>query len=347
MQLLVWFLLTQLPTKPPTLLPTKSPTKKPITVNPSTMPTVPPTKSVSEVEESLASFASWYNNSDSPSTFLSLQPTPNFVNHECCVDTGFCIEDDPHTFEIPILDLSQGSKERPSIDGFISQSGDYIGESPLQLQNWIGNEYSLFLELPMFNGGKSGEEGSPLEQEERIGTSYLAYDCNVNIVCVAAHLDWAFMDQNPNVQVKMSQSESWVRFGPNKGETKLSESNSDAFKYISKPDSVGFIIGYEGCWNINLNDEKMQRITNNLLEVHFTRSNGQTTSTGKPSSNGKYICLSPQCERKPSVNPTTSPTRSPITIVVNPYPPTQKPTLVSNYIARILDRMYGDCHLEA
>ena len=26
-----------------------------------------------------------------------------------------------------------------------------------------------FLELPMFNGGKNGEEGSPLNQEERIG----------------------------------------------------------------------------------------------------------------------------------------------------------------------------------
>ena len=170
----------------------------------------------------------------------------------------------------------------------------------------------------MFNGGKNGKYGSPLEQDKRIGTSYIAYDCNFNIVCAAAFLDESFLTSNPNIQVEQNDGESWIRFGPNDGETKLKESNADMFKYVSKLGDDDFIIGYEGCWNIDLDDPKMQSITNNFVEVHFTRGGGETTSTGKPASNGKYICLNPECNHsssyptlKPTANPTVQPSYAP------------------------------------
>jgi hypothetical protein len=238
--------------------------------------------------------------------------------------------------------LREESSARPSIDGLISQTFGGIGDDSsdgssndsgdMTFSNGrTGEEYSLFLELPMFNGGKNGNEGSPFDQEERIGTSYLAYDCNANIVCVAAQLDEAFLKTNPYVRVLQDDDESWIRFGSNNGETKLKESNADEFKYVVKPDGSDFIIGYEGCWNIDLNDPKMQSIVNNFVEVHFSRTGGETTSTGKPASNGKYICINPKCSPstpKPSPTsskyPSKSPTKGP---VLNPtIAPTAHPT---------------------
>ena len=158
----------------------------------------------------------------------------------------------------------------------------------------------------MFNGGKNGKNGSPLDQSGRIGTAYLAYDCNSNIVCAAAALDESFLTANPTIQVLEDDSESWIRFGPNDGETKLKESNADVFEYVSKIGDSNLIIGYEGCWNIDFEDPKMQGIANNFVEVHFTRTGGETTSSGKPASNGKYICLNPSCILS-AINPTGSP----------------------------------------
>jgi len=213
-----------------------------------------------------------------------------------------------------------------SSDGSSNDSGDI-----LFWNGRTGREYSLFLELPMFNGGKNGKEGSPYDQEERIGASYLAYDCNANIVCVAAYLDESFIKTNPNVRVEQDDDESWIRFGSNNGETKLKQSNADEFKYVVKPDESVVIIGYEGFWNIDLDDPKMQSIVNNLVEVHFSRTGGETTSTGKPASNGKYICINPKCNpstpgptTSSSKSPSTSPTRGP---VLNPIiAPTTHPT---------------------
>ena len=192
----------------------------------------------------------------------------------------------------------------------------------------------------MFNGGKNGEEGSPLNQEERIGTAYLAYDCYANIVCVAAHLNGAFLKTNVNLRVEEDDDESWIRFGSNNGETKLKQSNAHDFKYVVKPDDSDFVIGYEGCWNVDLNDPKMQSVVNNFVEVHFSRSGGGTTSTGKPASNGKYICINPRCNpatpspsRSPfSKSPSRSPTKGPVqpsTIVPTMHPtklPSRNPT---------------------
>ena len=106
----------------------------------------------------------------------------------------------------------------------------------------------------MFNGEKNGKEGSPLNQEKRIGSVYLAYDCYANIVCVAAHLIGACLKTNVNVQVKEDDDESWICFGLNNSKTNLKENNAHHFKYVVRPDDSDFGIGYEGYWNVDLND---------------------------------------------------------------------------------------------
>ena len=156
---------------------------------------------------------------------------------ECfAVEMNFCKEEDDHTFEIPILDLSEKSSARPFFDGSLgcalegkvdgSSDGNNEGSSNgstdrssndssdiLFSNHCTGEEYPQFLELPMFNGGKNGEEGSPLNQEETIGTMYLVYDGYANIVCVAAHLNGAFLKTNVNVRVEEDDDESWIHFG--------------------------------------------------------------------------------------------------------------------------------------
>ena len=125
-----------------------------------------------------------------------------------------------HALEGKGDDSSDGSSDEGSSND--SNEGSSNDSSDIPFSNGrTGDEYSQFLELPMFNGGKNGEEGSPLNQEERIGTAYLAYDCYANIVCVAAHLDGAFLKANVNVRVQEDDDESWIRFGSNNGETKL------------------------------------------------------------------------------------------------------------------------------
>ena len=122
------------------------------------------------------------------------KPTPSPVGqNSCCIDTGVC-DATIYSYDIPILDLSDGASDKPNIDGTIDHLGDGLGDSP-PIAGCIGNEYSRFLELPMFNGGKNGG-GSP-----RIGTAYLAYDCANKVVCAAAHLYVSFLASNPSVQV--------------------------------------------------------------------------------------------------------------------------------------------------
>ena len=176
--------------------------------------------------------------------------------------------------------------------------GDGIGDSP-RIDGWVEYEYLQFLELPMFNGGKNGGD-------ERIGTSYLAYDCSSSIVCVAAHLDASFLKANPSVQVEKDDGESWIRFGEDNGSPKLKESNADEFMYVGKPDDSSFIIGYEGCWSVD-SISGMESVVNNFVEVHFS-NDGDTTSSGKPASNGEFVCLKPVCNRplissSPSMKP--------------------------------------------
>jgi hypothetical protein len=105
----------------------------------------------------------------SSSSFPSSSPERTRFDECCAVNTGFCVQADHHIFAIPLLDLSVRSSSRHNIDGYINTP-----------------EYAPNVELPMFNGGKNGKTGSPLEQNNRIGTAYIAYDCNANIVCAAA-----------------------------------------------------------------------------------------------------------------------------------------------------------------
>lgn len=240
--------------------------------------------------------------------FTSLNP------EKCCPeDTGFCISDDGHTFNLPLLDLSDGSFDRPNIDGRIDQLGDDIGDSP-PVNAWISSEYSQFLELPMFNGGKNGKHGSPFEQRGRIATAYIAYDCTNEIVCVSAHLDASFLKSNPLIQVDQLDDESWISFGENSDSAKLKESNADEFMYVGKPNDSRFIIGYEGCWSVD-NINGIQSIVNNHVEVHFT-NDGDTTSSGKPASNGEYVCLTPLCEpSRPSI--TSTPNAAPTVVSIS------------------------------
>lgn len=230
-------------------------------------------------------------------------PSKVRISQDTCTpeDNGFCPADG-HTFSIPSIDLYPGSLSRPVIDGKIDKNGDDIGDGiivngwtgePL-INGWGGTEYNNFLELPMFNGGKNGADGSPLFHNGRIGTAYIAYDCSSKTVCVAAHLDSDFLKINPQTQLQTKDEESWIRFGSD-GAAKLKESNSVEFNYILHPES-GATIGYEGCWTIDYTDAHMQSVENNFVEVHFSLWEGQTTSTGKPASDGKYICLKPQRE---------------------------------------------------
>jgi hypothetical protein len=186
--------------------------------------------------------------------------------------------------------LLRGGTQRPTINGRIDQIDDGIGDIP-SISGWNGTEYGLFLELPLFIGGKNGPV--PLTQPGRVGTAYLAYDCNYEIFCGAAHLDAGYMTENPKVEVRQKDDESWIRFGDLNSDPKLKQSDSDEFKYIGKPLRPSFTIGYEGCWNTSAVGVN---ITNNFVEVHFVTKKGDTISTGKPAANGAYICLEPLCD---------------------------------------------------
>jgi hypothetical protein len=172
---------------------------------------------------------------------------------------------------------------------------------------WDGKEYFNFQSIPMFNGGKNNES----DKEVQMATAYIAYDCEEEIVCVAAVLNATFMANNPTVTVDEDEDESWIRFGPNEGETKLNSVNAFTFSYIHKPGS-DITIGYEGCWNVDEITPQVQNVTNNYVEVHFNR-NGQTTSTGKPTQKtNAFVCLKPPgiCGYAPKL-PTSAPIFSP------------------------------------
>eukprot|EP00804_Cyclotella_cryptica_P012514 CCRYP_017721-RA/>CCRYP_017721-RA protein AED:0.04 eAED:0.04 QI:91/1/1/1/0.5/0.4/5/62/729 len=237
---------------------------------------------------------------------------------ECPEVTDFCT-DPESTFGLPLLDLSPGGTHRPTIDGAIDANG-----------------YGSFLELPMFNDGKNGETGSPLDKEGRIATAYLAYDHVHEILCVAALLDPAFLTdpETSSIEVVEKDEESWVQFGVG---MKLIESTANEFEYIAKQVDSTFTIGYEGCWNIDYNDPEMGRILNNYVQVHFNRKEedhegeesvdrrmlnedvqtggeGESTSTGIVASDGRLICLTPTCvsfDSPPTPSLTATPSSRP------------------------------------
>eukprot|EP00804_Cyclotella_cryptica_P019622 CCRYP_013973-RA/>CCRYP_013973-RA protein AED:0.71 eAED:1.00 QI:0/0/0/0.66/1/1/3/0/869 len=213
------------------------------------------------------------------------------VARDACPEvTGVCTDEDT-TFPIPVLDLSLDSSQRPLINGIIDS-----------------DEYSSFLELPMFNGGKNGETGSPLDEAGRIGTAYLAYDHWNDIVCVAAHLS--------STQVAPSEVEGWIQFGKTPDATKLIEGTAAVFEYVGTPDNSEAFVGYEGCWTINRNDPMMENILNNFIQVVFNRGTSVRASTGKAGDYGRLVCLTPTCPSTTTSTTTVTETSSTSTSTV-------------------------------
>jgi hypothetical protein len=245
--------------------------------------------------------------SSQPSSVPSNRPSEDITKspaERCCPANDGTCPDDEFTFVMRLLDLSPGSEYEPFINGTIDLGGDGLYDG---LFGWSGIEYLNFTAIPMFNGGKNIQT----RREESIGTAHLAYDCEEEIVCVAAVLNATFMANNPTVTVDEDEDESWIRFGPNEGETKLNSVNAFTFSYIHKPGS-DITIGYEGCWNVDEITPQVQNVTNNYVEVHFNR-NGQTTSTGKPTQKtNAFVCLEPPgiCGYVPKL-PTSAPSFSP------------------------------------
>ena len=211
----------------------------------------------------------------------------------CCVENDFCQADDL-TFELPLLNLYPGSPERPVINGKIDQKDDGIGDD---LLGWNGTEYSLFIEIPMYIGGKNNDPS------KRMGTAYLAYDCTHEILCGAAHLDQAYMDENPGVSVVESEDDSWIRIGGDASDPKLKQNSTDAFMYVGAPANRSFLIGYEGCWNTT-----GLTVMNNFVEVHFVTTEDDTVSSGKDVRKGATVCMEPLC---PTLAPTSAPSKAP------------------------------------
>lgn len=144
------------------------------------------------------------------------------------------------SFVIPFLNLGVGAADRPSIDGYISQASDTLTPDATP-SPWGGSEYINFRLIPMYNGGKNLDPG----RTPQIGRAYVGYDCNNNILCVAAYLHKDSIDgTSSNCEVEELDSESWVRFTDNNGYTKLKESSANAqFDYIKYPDTQGKTIG--------------------------------------------------------------------------------------------------------
>lgn len=193
------------------------------------------------------------------------------IDNECCRRTDVC-SNALYPYDIPSLDLSDGSITGSIIDGKIDASSD---------------EYSRFLELPMYSGEKDGGN-------DRIGTAYIAYDCSNNMVCAAAHLDNSFIETNPTIQVDQADDASWIQFGEHHGALTLIASKSDELAYVSQPDNNGLIIGYEGCWSVYAL-AGIQSIVNNYVNIRFSNNN-EVVSTAIPESSWQNVCLTTTCE---------------------------------------------------
>lgn len=205
-----------------------------------------------------------------------------------------------YTHTIPTINLSTSSSGslRPNIDGIISP-----------------NEYDAFLSLPMYNAGKNAVEGEP-----SIATSYIAYDCSIQTLCVGTVLNQDFLDANTNAEVWETNAHSWVELDDEVEAFKHSEtginrgrSSSFQFSYVHKENDSTYTIGYEGCWSSATLSE------NSYIIVHFDitdkdseGANAKTTATGfavgsAQSPTGYDICI----ERARSSDATSYPSKAP------------------------------------
>eukprot|EP01083_Nonionella_stella_P304648 1059537_1 len=142
---------------------------------------------------------------------------------------GYCASlypDGNFTEVLPIyLDLSNtANSDKPSIDGIVSMTSDGLFQDD---SDWNGTEYESFLDIAMFNGGKN-------ENGERIGTTYVGYDQENDILCVAAHLDATYLssgfpgdsntrDESNICFIDTTVANTWVEYG---GLGKLTQSES-------------------------------------------------------------------------------------------------------------------------
>jgi hypothetical protein len=196
----------------------------------------------------------------------------NLFGNECCRQSDVC-SNALYPYEIPSLDLTDGTTTSSIIDGKIDVLAD---------------EYTRFLELPMYSGEKGGGN-------DRIGNAYIAYDCSTNKVCAEAHLDASFIETNPTIQVDQVDDASWIRFGEHHGALTMIASKSDEFAYVGKSDNISLIIGYEGCWSVHAL-AGIQSIVNNYAEIRFLNSN-EVVSTAIPESSWQNVCLMTSCEQ--------------------------------------------------
>ncbi len=105
----------------------------------------------------------------------------------------------------------------PQIDGYISRTGDGIGDTEA---SWSGTEYDGFLQLNMHTAG--------VFTQPMMGKAFLGYDCNSKILCVAAYLL-----AGDTCSVEESDDDSWVEFTGGSPTIKLQASSPGAnFKYV-------------------------------------------------------------------------------------------------------------------
>ena len=126
----------------------------------------------------------------------------------------------------------------PVIDGYVELDNDGLGEGN---PSWMGNEYSGFTAIPMYNGGKNNDDNT-----DQIGIARLGYDCTDNILCITAYLDQTYFNGASGCSVVESDADSWVRFTDDNGYTKLkqtSDPTKTSFVYIKYPDGNGKTIG--------------------------------------------------------------------------------------------------------
>jgi hypothetical protein len=128
-----------------------------------------------------------------------------FVNQEC-----------PYTYSLP-SNLTLNGLTSPQIDGYISRTGDGIGDTEA---SWSGTEYDSFLQLNMHT---AGDFTKPV-----MGKAFLGYDCSSKILCVAAYLL-----AGDTCSVEESNADSWVEFTDGSPAVKLQALSTGAnFKYV-------------------------------------------------------------------------------------------------------------------
>ncbi|CAB9496874.1 von Willebrand factor, type A [Seminavis robusta] len=163
------------------------------------------------------------------------------------------------------------------------------------------SEFTGFITIPMFNGGKNNDGTTP-----QVAEAKLAYDCAAKKLCVSAYLTQCYLDGNAACDdgsgnangpdyVIQSDSDSWISFGS--GNVKL-------FGVTYLMDGVD-TIGWEACWTLEPSDNPnklgpLEFIESGdwATEIHFNRvnENGNTNTistgkaTGSPPGKPQKIC---------------------------------------------------------